>query len=157
MKLQNQRIVIPCITTYEFIYLKDVVRFEGAYNSSKVYLHNGSVLTSTLRIGDYKKILKDYNFFCCHKSHVINIVHIDRYHKESMVEMTNGFKVPVSRRNREQFFSEIIQNYHIGELALRTESNNSLLRPTPDKTQGLLSSIYGPHNANAQVINEVTL
>jgi len=127
---QNQKIVIPCSDLYEFVKLSDIIRCEGFNNKCRVYLTNGKILLSTLTIGGLKRGLTAYNFYACHKSHVINVDHIERYSKEGYVEMTDQSTVPVSRRNKEEFLTKVISDYNIcaprGSVRMQVENSSEL-------------------------------
>ena len=108
IRSQNIKVVIPCCKSYEFILLKDIVRCEGLQNYTKIFLTNGASIVSSQTIGIYKTALEGYNFFNCHKSHLINNNHIIRYHKDGEVEMLDASKIPVARRRKEAFFEQVI-------------------------------------------------
>ena len=113
MQEQPYKIVIPCCKSFEFIHLDDIIRCEGLQNYTRIFMTNGEQLISSGNIGSYKKILSQYGFFACHKSHLINQEKITRFHKDGMIEMNDGTKVPLSRRRRDEFFSHIIQRLNI--------------------------------------------
>lgn len=113
MREQLQKIVIPCCKSFEFIHLKDIVRCEGLQNYTRIFLTNGEQLISSCNIGSFKKILAEEGFFCCHKSHLINEEKISRFHKDGNIELEDSSKVPLSRRRREEFFSNIIHKLNI--------------------------------------------
>ncbi len=113
MKHNNKRVIIQGTKSYDFVFLSDIIRIEGLQNFSRVYLSDGQMLVSTCSVGVFKKALKSDNFFCCHKSHVINVEHIIRFHKDGYLELSDTSSVPVSRRKREALFSEVINRYNI--------------------------------------------
>jgi len=110
MKTQEQKIVIPCSKSYDFVNVSDIVRCEGMQNYTKVFLQNGDTIISSCNLGVYGKALRVYGFFTCHKSHVINTQKIVRYYKEGFIEMTDASVAPVSRRRKENFFLECMKN-----------------------------------------------
>jgi len=108
MNLQEEKIIIPCSKSYDFVHIRDIIRCEGMQNYTKVFLQNGDTIVSSCNVGVYGKALRNYGFFTCHKSHVINTEKITRYFKEGFVEMQDASVAPVSRRRKEEFFSNII-------------------------------------------------
>ena len=86
-------------------------------------LQTGQCIISSCNIGQYKKVLADYGFFACHKSHLINKSQIVRYHKDGQAEMANGDRVPVARRRKDTFYKEIISEYALVSMSV----NNSLI------------------------------
>lgn len=121
MKSQDVKVVIPCCKSYDFVILANIVRCEGLQNYTRIYLSNGTNIISSCNIGTFKETLGGYDFYCCHKSHLINTKHIIRYHKDGQVEMSNKTKVPVSRRKKEDFYSKVIERIDI-----RTERHKIL-------------------------------
>lgn len=113
MKKQDQKVVVPCCKSYEFIYIKDIVRCEGLQSYTRIFLHNDTSIVSSYNIGTLKKIFEKFNFFHCHKSHLINTEHVLRYLKYGEVEMTDKSKVPVARRRRETFIETVIAQLSI--------------------------------------------
>jgi two-component system LytT family response regulator len=48
-------------------------------------------------------------FFRCHHSYLINLHHVRKYLKnENQIEMTNGKKVDLSRRKKEEFLKRMM-------------------------------------------------
>lgn len=116
MKDQFDKVVIPSSKTYDFVAMENIVRCEGMQNYCKIHLTDGSTMLSSCNLGVFKKALKDFGFYCPHKSHLVNSVHIVRYHKLGEVEMSDGTNVPVSRRKKDQFFSEIMNALKINSV-----------------------------------------
>jgi two-component system LytT family response regulator len=56
---------------------------------------------------EYQEMLSDQGFFRVHKSYLINLAHILRFEKAEggYVVMSNGDKVPVSSRKREELLT----------------------------------------------------
>lgn len=108
---KNKRVIIQGSKSYDFVFLNEIIRIEGLQNFSRVYLSNGQILVSSCSIGVLRKALEKENFFSCHKSHVINVTHMVRFHKDGYIEMSDTSSVPVSRRRREALLEEVISNY----------------------------------------------
>jgi two-component system LytT family response regulator len=108
MNSQEKKIVIPCSKSYDFVYIKNIIRCEGMQNYTKVFLDTGDTIISSCNVGIYGKGLSDFGFFSCHKSHVVNTSKIVRYHKEGLVEMVDASVIPISRRKRDEFLEQIV-------------------------------------------------
>jgi len=109
----DPKILIPCSKTFDLLALRQIIRFQGLQNYTKIFLEDGSTLLSSCNIGSYRVILESQEFFSCHKSHLINKQHVIRYHKNGEVEMSDHSKVPVARRRKEKFFEELFRNASI--------------------------------------------
>ena len=110
---QKSKIAIPGAQAYDFVSVQDIVRCEGWQKYTRIYLNNGSTIVSSYNLGVYRKILKSYEFYDCHKSHLINRHHIKKYLREGTVIMSDDAKVPVSRRKKEEFVEQVIKIMNI--------------------------------------------
>ncbi len=106
---QETRIALPSTDSYDFVKISDIIRCEGWQKYTKIFLKNGETLVSSYNIGVYRDMLEKYNFFSCHKSHLINVNCIQRYLKEGNIIMSDGMSVPVSRRKKEIFMREVLK------------------------------------------------
>ena len=107
-----QRILIPTLQTLELVAVEDIVSIKAYENYSKIHLRNTKVYTSTLSFGKILSILQHNNFYQCHKSHLVNLNLIVRYHKNGEIEMPEGLKIPVARRRKEEFINKLTQQVY---------------------------------------------
>ena len=112
MSYLNQKIVVPSDNTLKFLRLEDIVRIEAQGSYAVIYLRNNEKICSCKNIGHFKGPMWEFGFFKTHKSHIINTDYINSYHKEGSVTMTDGSRVPVSRRRKEAFKSEVLEPYY---------------------------------------------
>jgi len=89
--------------------IKNIIRCEGWQKYTKIYLVDGSCIVSSYNLGVFKNMLLSYDFYSCHKSHLINKKHINRYLKEGIIILSNENQVPVSRRKKEQFINDVLK------------------------------------------------
>jgi len=106
---QNSKITIPGTNAYEFVTVGNIVRCEGWQKYTKIFLKGGDVLISSYNIGMFKEMLESYNFFSTHKSHLINKKEIKRYLKDGTVVMSDDSQVPVARRRKDDFISQVVK------------------------------------------------
>jgi len=106
---QKTKIAIPGSESYQFVEVEHIIRCQGWQKYTKIYLTNGDCIVSSYNLGVYKDILNTYGFFRIHKSHLINNLHIRTYKKEGFVLMSDGSKVPVSRRKKDEFIDTFIR------------------------------------------------
>ena len=104
-----EKIAIPSNNEYFLVFLRDIIRCEGWQKYTKVYMADGETIVSSYNIGIYKDLLEKYGFIMCHKSHVINKMHIKKYQKDGTLIMADDSNVPVSRRKKDEFFQMIIK------------------------------------------------
>jgi two-component system, LytTR family, response regulator len=94
---------IPTMSGIEFLYAHEIIRCEGLQKCTRIISTRKSNLVSAYNIGEFKKLLRDHGFFSCHKSHLINLMHVSRYTKEGFVFLSDNAPVPLARRKRLEF------------------------------------------------------
>lgn len=103
----RNRIGIPTEAGLEFIPAEEIVRCEGFQKYTRVYTTSDRNIFSSYNIGEFRKLLEGYGFFATHRSHLINLNHIERYDKEGYVTMGDQSQVPVSRRKKQEFMDKL--------------------------------------------------
>lgn len=106
---QNAKIVIPGTDIYKFMKISDIIRFEGWEKYTRVHAVGGTTCLSSYNIGHFAKLVKDFNFYKTHKSHIVNIEHVESYLSEGSVLMSDGDHVPVSRRKKDEFLNHFVR------------------------------------------------
>ncbi len=101
---QKKKIVLK---TLENIYLVEIQNItycesDGCYTFVHMVAGEKIMISRTLR--EYDEMLSDNGFYRVHKSYLINLSHISRFEKQEggYIVLTNGSKVPVSSRKREE-------------------------------------------------------
>jgi len=100
------------LSTQDGIYsyqLDEIVRCEADGNYTHFILSDGSSLLVSSTLLEYEKRLKDHGFFRVHKKHLINTKYFRHTEKSpsEVVVLTNGSKVPLAWRRREELVSFI--------------------------------------------------
>ena len=83
--------------------LKNIIRIEADRNYSFIYLSNNKKKLSSKTLGDLEELLYDKGFFRSHKSHLINLEHIQSYPNSISVILSDGTTIPIARRKKEEF------------------------------------------------------
>lgn len=94
---------IPTIESIEFLHVHEIVRCEGLQKCTLVLSTRKARLVSAYNIGEFKKWLEEYGFFSCHKSHLINLMHVRRLTREGFIYLSDNAAVPLARRKRQEF------------------------------------------------------
>ncbi|MEQ9402516.1 MAG: LytTR family DNA-binding domain-containing protein [Cyclobacteriaceae bacterium] len=99
----DQKILLKDAETVYLIAVKDIVRCESETNYTKFFLVDGRKLTISKTLKEYDALFQDQSFFRAHQSHLINLVHFDRYEKKEggIVHMKDGSTLPVAVRKKE--------------------------------------------------------
>jgi two-component system LytT family response regulator len=101
--LSNQKIVIKDTETVYLVAVKDIIRCESETNYTRFFLVDGRVLMVSRTLKEYDTLFDGQNFFRAHQSHLINLLHFDRYEKKDggTAFMKDGSTLPVAIRKKE--------------------------------------------------------
>jgi len=112
----NKKLGIPTHSGINFVCIKDITLIQAEGNYSVIYLKdtkNKEIVSRTLK--EFEDLLKDYSFFRVHRTFLINLSHIKKYHRTNQsaeldgdggsVTITNNIQVPVSRDKRKHLIS----------------------------------------------------
>jgi two-component system LytT family response regulator len=94
------------LSTAEKIHIVEVdniLRCESDNYYTRFFFTDGGTVLVSKTLKENEELLKDHNFLRPHKSHLVNIKYIKSFikHEGGYIVMTDGSKVPVSRRKRE--------------------------------------------------------
>lgn len=103
------KMLIPTFSTLEVVNLEDIIAIHADDNYSQVELAQNEKISSTKSLGKFAEELASEHFFQCHKSHLINLSKMVRFHKNGHAEMENGTMVPVARRRKDEFLEQVGQ------------------------------------------------
>ncbi|MEZ5082218.1 MAG: LytTR family transcriptional regulator DNA-binding domain-containing protein [Bacteroidales bacterium] len=98
---------IPTIEGFEFISINEIIRCEGLQKCTRVITREKTDIVSSYNLGEFRKILEPYGFYSPHKSHLINLNYIRKYHKEGNILMVNNSYVPVAKRKKKEFLNQV--------------------------------------------------
>jgi len=102
---QKKKIVIPAQEGLVFAKIENIIHCEGTEGYTKIYFVNQKPILSSYSIGHFNKLLPQNDFYLIHKSHLINLHHIEKYLNEGYVVLQDNHKLPVSRSKRNDFLS----------------------------------------------------
>lgn len=83
--------------------LKDIVYIEGDCNYSYVHLTKNRKELVSKTLSHLEELLDDKGFFRCHKSYLINRLHIVSSRQNLSILLSNGQNISISRRKKESF------------------------------------------------------
>lgn len=105
------KIAFPTLEGFELIHSNQILYCKAESNYCDIRKIDGlnKMTSKTLK---YVEEILPGNFLRIHKSYVLNLNFVVRYHKANKeVELTNGEKLPVSFRKEEEFINAILQNH----------------------------------------------
>ncbi len=103
---QDKKVIIPTQEGLEFIEINEILRCEGTNGYTTIFFKNKKTMLSSSSIGHFCKMFENHDFYLVHKSHLINLIHIDKYLNEGYVKI-NGENIPVSRNRRSEFLNSL--------------------------------------------------
>ncbi|MDQ3017891.1 MAG: LytTR family DNA-binding domain-containing protein, partial [Bacteroidota bacterium] len=94
-----------------FTNTKDITRIETYGNYCFVFLATGDRLLVSKNLKEFEEMLPEPEFFRIHQSHIVNTLFVKKIIKDDgeQVIMSDGMKIPVSRRRKEEFMHAIAQ------------------------------------------------
>jgi len=107
VSMHSSRLLISTFQTIEIIEKSSIVHIEAYENYCKIYTNYGEKYLATSSFGSTVLQLTSSEFFHCHKSYAVSFRHIKRVHKSGDIELTTGMKVPLARRRKDLFYSQL--------------------------------------------------
>ncbi|MCB0496010.1 MAG: response regulator transcription factor [Cyclobacteriaceae bacterium] len=105
----KKKIVLKDVDNIHVVEVVDIIRCEaeGSYTIFHTKENRKIVISKTLK--EYDMLLSPYGFIRVHHSHLVNVNEIKRFNKtqEHQVVMSNGDKLPVSFRKKDQLIQRL--------------------------------------------------
>jgi len=108
---ESPNIVLSTSEKINVVKVEDIIRCESDDCYTTFYFKNEKKLLISRTLKEHEELLREYSFIRPHKSHLVNAMYVKGFLKQDggYVLLTDGSKVPVSRRKREKII-EIINN-----------------------------------------------
>jgi two-component system LytT family response regulator len=105
-----KRICLPVSTGFVFLQVAEIIRCESHINYTTFFLKDKKELVVAKTLKEFEEMLKEDNFYRVHNSHLINLAHIKSYRKgkDGFVTMSDGAKIEVSTRRKEEFLKKLL-------------------------------------------------
>ncbi|MFV8226583.1 LytR/AlgR family response regulator transcription factor [Christiangramia aquimixticola] len=105
------KLAFSTVEGFELVHSNQILYCKAESNYCCIKKIGGKTKTATKTLKYVEDLLPVNSFKRIHKSYVINLNYVVRYHKANKeVELTNGEKLPVSFRKEEDFINAILQN-----------------------------------------------
>ncbi|MEI6694516.1 MAG: LytTR family DNA-binding domain-containing protein [Bacteroidota bacterium] len=103
----SKKIILSTSEGIHILSTDEIIRCESDDYYTKFFLTNGNPILISKTLKQNEAMLSDFNFIRPHKSHLVNIKFIKSYLKVDggYILMTDGSKIPVSRRKRESIIN----------------------------------------------------
>ncbi len=103
------KLTLPHSSGFHMVQVQDITHLEADGNYTHLHFVQAPSIITSRPIRDFEEILDPGLFFRIHKSSIINISYLKSYSTSEGNEavMTNGIKLPISRRRLEDFMNAI--------------------------------------------------
>jgi two-component system LytT family response regulator len=98
---------IPTMEGIDFLHAHEIIRCEGLQKCTRIVSTRNTTMISAYNVGEFRKMLEPLGFFSCHKSHLINLVHVKRFTREGFIFLSDSTAVPLARRKRPEFLQSL--------------------------------------------------
>ncbi|UPT70603.1 MAG: LytTR family DNA-binding domain-containing protein [Flavobacterium sp. JAD_PAG50586_2] len=98
-----QKLVLKTAEKIYSVNIQDIVNCESDKNYTTFNFINSPKLVVSTTLKDYETLLKPFNFFRCHQSHLINLLYFDHFIKSdggNTIIMKNKSAIPLSTRKK---------------------------------------------------------
>jgi len=105
-----QKLVLKTSDKIYSVNIQDIVNCESDKNYTTFYFINTPKLVISTTLKEYETLLKPFNFFRAHQSHLINMLYFDHFIKTdggNTIVMKNKNKIPLATRKKEEFLTLI--------------------------------------------------
>ncbi len=100
---EGKKLILKTLEDIFLVSTKEIISIQsdGAY--SHFNLISGKKITVSTNLKKYEEMLFDQGFFRSHQCYLVNLVHVERFHKldGGMLIMKNGSSIPVSNRKKD--------------------------------------------------------
>ncbi|MBL7911317.1 MAG: LytTR family transcriptional regulator [Bacteroidia bacterium] len=106
---KEQRLLINTANTSILVKVQDIIRCQSNRNYTELHLQNKSKITVSKPLKQFAQLEILKSFARVHLSHLVNINYIDRFIKSDggSLVLTNGTKLPVSKRRRDEWIKKL--------------------------------------------------
>lgn len=112
---RDYKIAIASSEGARFFKIQDLVRLEADSSYTHLYTTQKKKITASKTLKYFEEMLEEHGFLRVHKSHLINPAFIERINGDhTMIFMTDGGEVEVSRRKKEEM-KDIIRKVNMKE------------------------------------------
>lgn len=104
-----EKISVPLFNGYQLLKIQDIIRCQSDNNYTTFFLASGKPLIVSKSIKEYEELLEGSDFVRIHRSHLINMLHVEKFIREDngYVIMSDKSTIEVSRRKKEEFIERL--------------------------------------------------
>lgn len=105
----DDRVFIPTLEGLIFIMIDDIVCVKADTNYSEFHTMDGKKVVSSKGLSIYEELLKPKLFVRVHKSSLVNLRHVAKYHRGrgAYLTMSNGMTVKVGESKKDELLNHL--------------------------------------------------
>jgi two-component system LytT family response regulator len=100
-KKEKFRLALADASEIKYVQIDEIIRLQAESNYTHIFLTGNKVFISAKTLKEYDEILQGHQFLRVHKSHLVNLSHIQSYDRQGILQMSDQSKVEVARRKKE--------------------------------------------------------
>jgi two-component system LytT family response regulator len=106
-----EKLSLPSAEGLTILKVAEIIRLESEGSHTLFYTQEGEKVMVTQNLKSYDELLPEDKFCRVHQSHLVNIDFVRKYIKEDggYAMMTDGQKIPISRRKKDHFLGLLTQ------------------------------------------------
>lgn len=103
---KSKKLVLNTQETVHIVDSDDIVRCASDGSYTEVFTTDGKKILLSKKIKEFEELLADLSFFRVHRSHLINLNHVDRFEKRDggYIVMKDQAMVSLSQNKKDEFF-----------------------------------------------------
>ncbi len=102
---RNTMMAIPVESGLEFVDSEDILKLNASEGYTLIFMKDGTKIMSSKPLNYYTNLLDPTAFFQVHRSYVINLSCIKKYHKVGFVQLMDGSEIPVAKTKKTEFLN----------------------------------------------------
>jgi two-component system, LytTR family, response regulator len=104
------KIAVSTAEDISFLPLDQIIRMESDGSYTTFLMNGGEKVVASKIIKDFEDLLPETDFCRIHQSHIVQIKYVRKFLKEDggYALMSNGDKIPVSRRKKDDFLGRLL-------------------------------------------------
>lgn len=107
-EVKDFKIAVPSSEGVYFFMIDEILRLEADRSYTHIHLVNRKPFIASKTLKHFEEMLDEFSFIRTHKSHLVNPKHITRISNDNeFVLLTDGTKVEVSRRKKEEVLQQL--------------------------------------------------
>ena len=130
----KKRIIVNCSDCTYLLSPDQIVYLESNGSSTSFLLKDNLKFTSSYPIKNYQESLSGNGFLRCHRSYLVNLLHVYKIEKEGFIVLTNNITIPIAQQRISTFIEKAHEFFDAEDGKAPDASMASPLSIVPENT-----------------------